>query len=79
MILATKEKPEEGELKRLDKFAWFPKWVGDDYIWLHRYVQIYEYKIRKRPRMLWVRGSLSLPFGYAVFGGWDLINEYALL
>jgi len=38
------EEPEIGDLKTVNKYAYFPKRIGDKLIWLHKYQELYEYR-----------------------------------
>lgn len=73
MILTTrayKPTPKEGDIREVVRFAFFPKWVGNDLVWLQRYFLVYEYRVRDR----------ILPYSSFVhsYGDWDLIEKRIL-
>lgn len=74
MKLATlklKHEPEEGDYKIVKRFAWLPIKIENKLIWLERYKEIYQYKIRKR-----VICALQIYIYHeAVYGDWDLVTK----
>lgn len=44
MKWTSKPKPQEGDKKEKVKFALFPTKVEDKWLWLEKYIAIYEYK-----------------------------------
>jgi hypothetical protein len=76
MVLKTVnvENPVDGDLKFTTHFAWLPKKVANQVIWLHKYQRLFEYKVRERYRVYTaMHNSLR-----GTWGEWELISEKAI-
>lgn len=74
MILKSmqpKSKPNEGDYKIIKRFAWWPKRVQNQLIWLESYKVVYEFKIRKRAVFCQGYGVI----GEVICGDWDFVTE----
>ncbi len=77
MILSKRSpepKPQEGDLRREIKFAWWPKWIGNEKIWLQEYEVVYQWVIRQRHDYF---PSIYIDYHY-YGGGWDFKWEKIL-
>jgi hypothetical protein len=71
MILKKVQKPLEGDLKIVTKFAWLPTWVDNKQIWFQRYQLLYEYKFH------WTYDPSPMRRIYVL--GWLLIEQKVLI
>lgn len=74
MMLKTipiKAKPKEGDYKINKRFAWWPKRVQNQLIWLESYKVVYEFKIRKRAVFCQGYGVID----HVICGDWDFVTE----
>lgn len=71
--IAIKVKPKEGDTKQVKKFAWWPKKVRDQLVWLEHYIVVYKFTIRERIHAFQGYGFLRV-----TGGGWDEIEKMLL-
>lgn len=63
---------ENGSIKTEIRFAWFPKRVGETYVWLHRYEVSYIYQVNK------VLGVMNAKPVEVLVKQWFKVEERAL-
>lgn len=62
-------KPKEGDIKVTRHFAFFPKQLTKEKIWLERYEKVYKWNTAKRYLFI------GCPAPVEGYGDWDLIEE----
>lgn len=63
--------PKDGDFKIIYPFAWWPKRVEDNLIWLERYQRAFKYAVKER--VAYYPGVLITFKG--VWGKWDCLGE----
>lgn len=66
--LQPEQKPVEGDYRFENHFAWWPKKVGNEIIWLEKYVKVFQLIRRKRTHIF--SGVILNVVGC----GWDLVD-----
>lgn len=62
-------KPQEGDIKTIKRFAWWPLKVENKLLWLEWYNEIWEYRLRKRVILArWI-------YHKGIWSEWDFITK----